>query len=98
MSTVSIEFLLSLENVISERRQSPTETSYTASLFQAGTKKIAQKVGEEGVELGLAAVAGDRDEVINEAADLLYHVLVLLSDQDIRLADVVSALEDRHAR
>ena len=97
MSTASIAFLQTLEDVINERRQSSAENSYTASLFQAGTKKVAQKVGEEGVELGLAAVAGDRDEVISEAADLLYHMLVLLSDQSIGLADVVSVLEDRHA-
>ena len=97
MSTPSIEFLQTLEDVIRDRREASAETSYTARLLQAGTKQIAQKVGEEGVELALAAAAGDRDEVINEAADLLYHVLVLLCAKSIRLADVVATLEERHA-
>ena len=97
MSATSTEFLQTLEDVIRERTQAAGTDSYTASLLQAGTKRIAQKVGEEGVELALAAVAGDRDEVLNEAADLFYHVLVLLTAEDIRLADVVATLEDRHA-
>ena len=97
MNATSIEFLQRLEDVIRERRQAATADSYTARLLQAGPKRIAQKVGEEGVELALAAVAGDRDEVIGEAADLFYHVLVLLTAEDIRLADIVTALRDRHA-
>ena len=97
MSTPSIDFLQTLEEVIRDRRHASAETSYTARLLQAGTKQVAQKVGEEGVELALAAAAGDRDETISEAADLLYHVLVLLTGEEIRLAEVVAALEARHA-
>ena len=96
MSTSSIEFLEKLEDVIRGRRQAAAADSYTATLLQAGPRRIAQKVGEEGIELALAAVTGNRDETIDEAADLLYHVLVLLSAGDIRLADVVAALEERH--
>lgn len=98
MSTTSIDFLQTLEDVIRERSEAPASESYTARLLQAGSKRIAQKVGEEGVELALAAIGGDRDEAINEAADLFYHVLVLLTAEDIRLAEVVAALEERHAR
>ena len=97
MSTTGNEFLQTLEDVIRQRKKSPSADSNTAKLFAAGAQRIAQKVGEEGVELALAALAGDRDETINEAADLLYHLLVLLTYQDIRLAEVVATLESRHA-
>ncbi|MGB5719140.1 MAG: phosphoribosyl-ATP diphosphatase, partial [Woeseiaceae bacterium] len=63
----------------------------------AGTQRIAQKVGEEGVELALAAVSGHRQEVIGEAADLLYHLVVLLTDQGITLGDVGACLASRHS-
>ena len=96
MNARSIDFLQTLEHVIRERKDAAAETSYTARLFQAGPKHVAQKVGEESVELALAAVAGDRGEVVNETADVLYHVLVLLATQDIELAEVVAALEERH--
>ena len=92
----NIEFLQTLEKVIQARLENPPEGSYTASLVAAGAKRIAQKVGEEGVELALAAVAGDRDETVNEAADLVYHLLVLLNIRDLRLADVAALLEARH--
>ena len=97
MNTTSIEFLQTLESVILQRKESPSAESYTAELLAAGPKRIAQKVGEEGVELALAAVDGNREETISEAADLLYHVLVVLVAQDIRLCDVVAALEARHS-
>ncbi len=70
--------------------------SYTTRLFEAGVKRIAQKVGEEGLETALAAVAGDREELTNEAADLLYHLLVLLRASGLNLEDVVKILESRH--
>ncbi len=92
----NIEFLQTLEGIIQSRLCEGTESSYTARLAGAGSKRIAQKVGEEGVELALAAVAGDRDEQLNEAADLLFHVLVLLQSQNLSLADVVEVLEGRH--
>ncbi len=94
----SIAFIQQLEDIIAERLEDPTEGSYTASLAAAGTKRIAQKVGEEGVELALASVAGDKDEVIEEAADLVYHLLVLLKQQELSLADVAAVLESRHSK
>ena len=97
MNNEDLAFLATLEQVIVSRLQNPAEGSYTSSLAAQGKKRIAQKVGEEAVELALASVGGDRAETVNEAADLLYHLLVLLNHQDIGLADVVAALEIRHA-
>ena len=68
----------------------------TARLYAAGTKRIAQKVGEEGVETALAATVHDKEELKNEAADLVYHLLVLLADADLELADVIDVLKARH--
>lgn len=96
MQASGIEFLTVLEDVIRERLRSAAAGSYTAELVGSGQRRVAQKVGEEAVELALASIDGDRDETIGEAADLLYHVLVLLNNQDIRLADIVAALESRH--
>ncbi len=89
-------FLRQLELVIAERRAAPPDTSYTTSLFAAGRQRIAQKVGEEGVELALAGVGDDRSRVVAETADLLYHVLVLLAVQQVSLQEVVQELERRH--
>lgn len=97
MSISDIAFLEDLEMIVHGRLKDPTEESYTARLAQAGTKRIAQKVGEEGVELALAAALGDKDEVIDEAADLLYHVIVLLTVQDLGLKDVCDRLRTRHS-
>ena len=91
-----IEFLLTLETVIASRRGARTEDSYTAKLFAAGTARIAQKVGEEGVELALASVQGQKDEVLLEASDLIYHLLVMLHNHELSLADVVRELKARH--
>ena len=90
-------FLHTLELIIKDRIANPVADSYTASLIAAGNKRIAQKVGEEGVELALAAVTGDRDETVNEAADLFFHVLVLLQQNGIGLADIERRLEERHS-
>jgi phosphoribosyl-ATP pyrophosphohydrolase/phosphoribosyl-AMP cyclohydrolase len=92
----SIEFLQTLEAVIESRKGSSTEESYTAKLFAAGNSRVAQKVGEEGVELALASVQGDRNEILCEASDLIYHLLVLLNNHDLKLSDVVKELEARH--
>jgi len=94
---MATDFLQTLETLIASRHAADAKDSYTARLLQAGVRRIAQKVGEEGVELALAAAAGDRDEVVNEAADLVYHLLVLLNARDVALTDVVAALEARHA-
>ncbi len=80
MSTPDISFLLQLEQVIAARKADASEHSYTAKLFRAGAARIAQKVGEEGVELALASVTEDREKVVSEAADLLYHMLVCCID------------------
>ena len=97
MTISDIAFLSDLEEIINDRIKNPNTESYTARLFHAGTKRIAQKVGEEGVELALAAVAGDTDEVIDEAADLVYHLIVLLADQKLDLGAVANRLQTRHA-
>ncbi len=95
MST--IDFLQTLEDIVRERMENPTKGSYTTQLLDAGTKRIAQKVGEEGVELALAALVGDDDETINEAADLVYHLIVLLNSRGIRLTDINERLRARHS-
>ena len=96
MSDADIGFLSRLEAVIGDRLADGSTGSYTASLAAMGDRRIAQKVGEEAVELALAAVAGNQTEIVDEAADLVYHLLVLLQMRDLGLADVVATLEDRH--
>ena len=92
----ALSFLTDLESVIASRQHADPKSSYTASLFARGVKRIAQKVGEEGVESALAAMAGDREELKNEAADLIFHLLVLLRSQDLQLNDVIDVLKARH--
>ena len=70
--------------------------SYTTSLFADGKDRIAQKVGEEGVELALARMRDDKTQIANETADLLFHVMVLLQDAGLTLGDVIEVLEERH--
>lgn len=97
MTISDIAFFSELEDIVHDRIDDPLAESYTASLIQAGRKRIAQKVGEEGVELALAAVAGDKDEVIDEAADLMYHLIVLLADQELNLGAIANRLRTRHS-
>lgn len=97
MTEAPLAFLGELEDIIRERRGTDASESYTARLLAEGTRRIAQKVGEEGVEVALAATAGSRDDLLNESADLLYHLLVLLADRDLALADAVAILQARHA-
>ncbi|WP_199611472.1 bifunctional phosphoribosyl-AMP cyclohydrolase/phosphoribosyl-ATP diphosphatase HisIE [Flocculibacter collagenilyticus] len=92
----TLAFIAELDGIISARKHAAAETSYTASLFESGIKRIAQKVGEEGVETALAATVQDLDELKNESADLLYHLLVLLQASDVPLADVIEVLQQRH--
>jgi phosphoribosyl-ATP pyrophosphohydrolase len=96
-STTNIAFLTELEGVIRSRRTATGEKSYTKTLFNRGTPYIAQKVGEEAVELAIAAVQGDKARTISEAADLMYHLLVLLEDNDLSLADLSTELAARHS-
>jgi phosphoribosyl-ATP pyrophosphohydrolase/phosphoribosyl-AMP cyclohydrolase len=84
-----------LENIIRVRRQDRPEGSYTAKLFQQGTGRIAQKVGEEAVETVVAALQQDREALKEESADLLYHLIVLLEDRGVKLADVAGVLRKR---
>jgi phosphoribosyl-ATP pyrophosphohydrolase/phosphoribosyl-AMP cyclohydrolase len=91
-----IAFLGILEEVITERIATRPAGSYTAKLLGEGTRRIAQKVGEEGLELALAGVAQPDDEIIGEAADLLYHTLLLLRVKNLSLSQVVAELESRH--
>jgi phosphoribosyl-ATP pyrophosphohydrolase/phosphoribosyl-AMP cyclohydrolase len=89
-------FLGILETVIRERLESNSDGSYVASLAQKGRQRIAQKVGEEGVEFALACAAGDREGQLDEAADLLFHLMVALANQDLSLSDIIARLETRH--
>jgi phosphoribosyl-AMP cyclohydrolase / phosphoribosyl-ATP pyrophosphohydrolase len=91
-----LAFLSALEGIIRERIHARPEGSYTAKLLDQGPRRIAQKVGEEGLELALAAVAQGTDEVIDEAADLLYHMLLLLQSKGLSLAHISDRLEARH--
>jgi phosphoribosyl-ATP pyrophosphohydrolase/phosphoribosyl-AMP cyclohydrolase len=92
-----VAFLARLERVIARRIDARPPGSYTAKLLAQGTRRIAQKVGEEGLELALAAVAQSDEEVIGEAADLLYHTLLLLKVKGLSLSQVAAELEARHA-
>jgi phosphoribosyl-ATP pyrophosphohydrolase/phosphoribosyl-AMP cyclohydrolase len=94
MSTTA--FLQELEGVIRQRLSDAPAGSYTVRLASQGVLKVAQKVGEEGVELALAAAAQDAARVTSEAADLVYHLLLLLAMRELTLADVVAELEQRH--
>jgi len=85
-----------LFDVIEDRKKNPSEKSYTTSLFSEGLPKIAQKVGEEGAEVVVAALVQDDHRLIEEVADLTYHTLVLLSARGLTPADVVAELEKRH--
>ena len=97
MGNNDLAFLATLETVIRDRLETPAAGSYTASLAASGRQRIAQKVGEEAVELALASVTDDREEIIDEAADLVYHLLVLLQTQGLELGHVISRLQERHA-
>ena len=90
---MSIQWLF---DVIQSRKAEPLEGSYTSSLFKEGLTKIAQKVGEEGTEVVVAALAQDDQRLIEEVADLAYHTLVLLSARGLSPADIEKELEKRH--
>lgn len=93
-----IAFIRVLAKTIKERKGQSSESSYTASLFNKGINKVAQKVGEEAVELVIEAKDDNKDLFMGEAADLLYHYLVLLEAKDYSLAEVVKVLEGRHKK
>lgn len=89
-------FIDNLTKLIASRKGDDPKSSYTAYLFERGTKRIAQKVGEEGLETALAAATHDKPELIDEASDLMYHLLVLLEDQDLSMNDITNNLMKRH--
>jgi phosphoribosyl-ATP pyrophosphohydrolase/phosphoribosyl-AMP cyclohydrolase len=91
-----LAFLSILARIIRERRKASPAESYTARLIAEGRKRLAQKVGEEGLEVALAAVAEDDAALIGEAADLLFHLLVLLESRELSLEQVAAELERRH--
>jgi phosphoribosyl-ATP pyrophosphohydrolase/phosphoribosyl-AMP cyclohydrolase len=93
--TANVSFLAQLEQIIASRKNAPADSSYTASLYASGIKRIAQKVGEEGVETALAATVQDLDELKNESADLLYHLIVLLQASNLSLSDAINVLRKR---
>ena len=97
MSKPDIRFIAELEEIVQKRLQEGSEESYTARLAASGTKRVAQKVGEEGVELALAATSGSQQETIDEAADLVYHLIVLLNERGLSLEDVAHRLRTRHS-
>ncbi|KAA5804767.1 bifunctional phosphoribosyl-AMP cyclohydrolase/phosphoribosyl-ATP diphosphatase HisIE [Alkalicaulis satelles] len=92
----ALGFLARLERIIADRQGADPETSYTARLFSQGVAKIAQKVGEEGVETALAAVGEGDDALTGEAADLIFHLMVLLRARGLGLGDVAKVLAQRH--
>lgn len=96
-SQPELGFIAELEKIIAERAQASAEESYTAKLIGQGIKRIAQKVGEEGVETALAATVGDIEELKNESADLLFHLLVLLKASNVEFNEVVQTLKKRHS-
>lgn len=89
-------FLTVLDDLVASRHRDRPAGSYTTSLFDSGSARIAQKVGEEGVETALAAVTAGDEELLGEAADLVFHLVVLLRDRGLGLADVERVLGDRH--
>ncbi len=91
-----VGFLSYLESLIDARKSADSESSYTAQLLQGPLRRAAQKVGEEGVETALAAVAETDDKLTSEAADLIYHLLVLLAAKDVKFDSVITELQRRH--
>lgn len=97
-SNTALSFLPALENIITDRKNNPSEKSYTSSLFAKGINKIAQKVGEEAVEIVIEAKDDNKDLFLGEAADLLFHYLILLQAKGCTLSDVEKILEQRHTK
>jgi phosphoribosyl-ATP pyrophosphohydrolase/phosphoribosyl-AMP cyclohydrolase len=97
-SNRSLDFLRQLESIIADRKANPNNNSYTTSLFNKGINKIAQKVGEEAVELVIESKDNNEDLFLGEAADLMFHYLILLQAKGYQLSDVIGVLEQRHKK
>ena len=95
-NTAGVNFIQYLSEIIKNRKNNPSTESYTSSLFEKGINKIAQKVGEEAVELVIESKDSNKELFLNEAADLLFHYLVLLEAKGIDIMDVMKVLESRH--
>ncbi len=93
--TDTADILARLEQTLRTRKGADAGTSYVASLYAKGSRKIAQKVGEEAVETAMAVAAGDREELVKESADLMFHLMVLLEAEDLSLDDVARELARR---
>jgi phosphoribosyl-ATP pyrophosphohydrolase/phosphoribosyl-AMP cyclohydrolase len=91
-----IQFLSQLQKIVKHRKLNAPTGSYTAQLFASGINKIAQKVGEEAVEVVIEAKEPDTDKLKEETADLLFHLLVLLEEKEVDLSEVIAVLENRH--
>ena len=89
-------FLTELQDFIEKRHEEMPEGSYTTSLFKKGINRIAQKVGEEALETVIEATNGSNDKMVYEASDLLYHLIVMLTEKGLRIEDVASELQKRH--
>ena len=96
LASEGLAFLGELESIIAQRLTEKPESSYTARLFAAGPSRMAQKVGEEGVEVALAAVGTDDEQLVNEVADLIYHLMLILKSRTLSLGQVARELESRH--
>ena len=96
VNKTGLEFLNHLDALIADRKKNMPEDSYTTTLFKKGLKKISQKVGEEATEVVIDAIAKDKDRLLEESADLVYHLLVLLNFFDLNIVDVINVLESRH--
>lgn len=94
----SDNFLLQLEQIIADRKNNPSERSYTSSLFEKGINKIAQKVGEEAVELVIESKDDNKELFLGEAADLLFHYMILLQAKGFSLNDIIGVLQERHKK
>ena len=90
------DFLTYLQKLIKDRKTNPVEGSYINLLYEKGIQKIAQKVGEEAVEVVIEAVGTDKTKFLNESADLLFHFLILLEEKNVSLQEIITILENRH--
>ena len=95
-SNVSYDFITTLEDIIQDRKNNPSDSSYISGLFKKGTNKIAQKVGEEAIELVIEAKDDNDDLFLNESADLLFHYLILIQEKGYKINDVVNILNKRN--
>ncbi|MBT6120552.1 phosphoribosyl-ATP diphosphatase [bacterium] len=93
-----LSFLNELEDILEERKTNPTEGSYTSTLMQQGLDRILKKIGEEAGEVIIAAKNKDAEELTNESADLLFHLMLVLKNEGLSIKDVVKVLEERHKK